>query len=881
MKQTPLFLFLFFLIAVNLQAQQLKGTIVNKNGEPIPNSTVYIYEISRGIAADDLGQFQTMLESGVYSCEFRSLGYQTEKRDITMTGQNQNLRIQLQETSYMLKEVVVYAKDEDPAYRIMRKAIAYAPYYRYQIASYTSESYIKGSLTIDKIPGIFKRAMKVNDKKFDFESLIGKPLVMESKSAIEFKSPETYKQNVTALKTSIPKEFNVTKGLSIMTSSIYNQELDGRISPLSRDAFKFYAFKLENVDYKPDYIVNKIHVIPRKKNPNLFSGHIYILENTWNVYLADLTASELGTTLHYRINYHEVKPSVYLPTTYDVSMQMNTMGVKGSGRYYASMKYNSVQVDESKKPVVVPDETLADEVVEEKSSPKQQKILKEIEKLAEKEELTNKEAYKMSKLMTQATEPEEVKKQRESLEIKDIENVKMEVDSMATRRDSLYWANIRELPLREDEIASYQRRDSIAAGDTIFDDETMDEVVLTMEENPKTVFGRITQGGIWKINKKTSLRYGGLMGALKEYNFVDGLWLGQTLSLNYSPNKINNFTLSPSVYYATTRKKWLWHASSSVSYALMQLGRFRISGGHISRDINDENGESRLMNTLAALDFGQNFIRFYDSRYLYMDNRIDIANGLHLFTGLEIDKRSALKNHTSFNFLQREVEENIPSDPDLYPAHTAATISLGLSYTPFYRYRVRNGRKWYVESKYPTFTVSYKKGVNLFADNPTPLYDRLSLSVSQNINVSPFDKFSYTFSGGRFLNAKLLYLNDLKYFRNNQMLFTAKDFENSFNLLPGYASSGKWWTEWHLNYQSQYLFIKHLPFLQRFSFDEAIHFHALMSENQKYYLEGGYSIGFLGLGRVGVFTNFVDKKFDRFGLKISYPLWNFTEKPIK
>lgn len=44
----------------------------------------------------------------------------------------------------MLKEVVIYAaaSNEDPAYHIMRKAIAHAPYYRYQIKEYTSEAYI-------------------------------------------------------------------------------------------------------------------------------------------------------------------------------------------------------------------------------------------------------------------------------------------------------------------------------------------------------------------------------------------------------------------------------------------------------------------------------------------------------------------------------------------------------------------------------------------------------------------------------------------------------------------------------------------------------------------------------------------------------------------
>ncbi|MDO5664634.1 MAG: DUF5686 and carboxypeptidase regulatory-like domain-containing protein [Bacteroidia bacterium] len=871
----------FLLFIAPIGAQHLKGTIVNKKGEPIPNSTIYIYEVLRGVAADDLGQFQTALQPGKYTCEFRSLGYETQKKVINMGNSDLSVNIELQEKSYVLNEVIVYPDGEDPAYRIMRKAIAYAPYHQYQVKKYTSEAYIKGSLTIDKIPAIFKRAMKVNGGNFDFNSLIGKSLLLESKSEINFTSPETYNQKVLALKTSIPKEFNVSKGLSIMTSSIYNAKLDDRISPLSPGAFRLYAFKLENVDYKDDIIVNKIKVTPRKKNPKLFSGYLYILENTWNVYIADLVASELGTSLHYRINYHPVKSFIYLPTTYDVSMKMNTMGVKGSGRYFASIKYNTVEIDENRKPSAIAQKNIEAMVSEKPATPKQQKIFSEIEKLSQKENLSTKDAYKMSKLMSKATEPEEVKKQRESIEIKDIENVKMEVDTLALKRDSTYWASVRELPLHEDEIKSYQVSDSIAATDSTGTNNKKDGVVLSIDDNPKTVFGRITQGGRWKINEKMSLRYGGLLGVMKEYNFVDGFWLGQSLTYNYNIDKVRSFSISPSVYYATARKEILWHASTSLNYAPMRLGRFYLSAGHLSRDVNSENGESRLMNTLVAIDFGQNFIRFYDSRYVKAENYIDIVNGLHLYTGAEIDKRSALSNRTSYNFAGKAIAENIPSDAVSYPNHTATNIILGLSYTPFYRYRVRNGRKWYEESKYPTFSIAYKKGFNLFGNNPAPSYDRLSFSVSQNIKLSPFEEMDYMFSSGVFLSSKKLYFNDFKYFNNKRMLFSPSNFHRSFNLLPAYHSSQKWWMEGHLNFQSQYLLFKNLPFLQHFYFDEAVHLKGLMTETKQFYLEGGYSIGFLGLGRVGVFTNFIDKKFDSFGVRISYPMWNIFERPLK
>lgn len=880
----PLFFLLYYLLLTNsIQAQQLKGVIVDKKGVPISNSTVYIYENAKGLVADNLGEFQIILEPGVYTFEFRSLGYESATKSVVMEDKDQAIKVTLQEKSFLLNTVTVYPGKEDPAYRIMRKAIAYAPYYRYQIKEYSSDAYIKGSLKIDKIPSILKRAMKVNDSKLDTKSLIGKPLIMESRSNIHFTSPEKYNQQVQALKTSIPEEFNVSKGLSIMTSSIYNSDLDGRISPLSKGAFRHYAFKLENVDYQQDYIVNKIKVIPRKKNPNLFSGYLYIMENTWNVYIADLSASEMGTTFHYRINYNVVKPSVYLPTTYDVSMTLNTMGVKGAGRYYASIKYNSVILDESKKPTTIINDNSGIIETEKQYTPKQKKIIDEIERLSGKENLTTKESYKMSKLLSRVTEPEEIKKQRESLEIKDIEYIKMTVDSLALKRDSVYWAKYRELPLRDDEIRSYQKKDSLSANSKVSQskNDERDGVTVSFESNPKNLFGKVVLGGQLKVTDSTSLRYGGLLGGVKEYNFVDGLWLGQTVILRHNFKGTNNFSFAPSVYYTTSRKDLLWHVNTSLSYASMRLGRFSLSVGHISRDINSENGESRLMNSIIAGFFGQNFIRFYDSRFIKLVNGIDIANGLHISGGFEVDNRKHLSNSTNYNFAQKVVPENIPNESN-FPAHTATNINLTISYTPFYRYKIYKGQKWYMESKYPNFYFQYKKGINLFGkENQTSLYNMVSLSISQNIKFPPFAKFIYKVSAGSFLNSQNLQMNDYNFFMNNQMLLTVKSFEYGFNLLPAYTFSQKWWFESHLNYQSQYFLIKNLPFLQQYQFDESIHLKGLVTESKKIYLEGGYSIGFLGLGRVGIFTNFYDKKINEVGFRISYPLFNMFEKPLK
>lgn len=866
-----------------VHAQKLRGAIVDANGKPIPNSTVYFYETTSGVAADEMGQFELSLPAGTYTCEFRSLGYESKKESITMGKEDKSIRVVLRERSLLLQEVIVTSRKEDPAYRVMRKAIGYAPHYRHQVKEYTSTAYLKGSMTIDKIPALMKRMIKSADKKMgeSLNNLVGRPLVMESQNEIHFTSPEKYHQKVMALKTSIPKELDVFKGMSVMASSIYDPTMDGIISPLNSGAFRYYRFKLEDVAYQSDKIINKIRVIPRRASSQLFSGYIYIIENTWNVYAVSLVNSEMGTTTNYRINYQEVKPTVYLPVTYDISAKINTFGVKGAGRYYASLKYLSVKADALKAGVVSVTDFVEEKEVAPKAkamSPKQQKVLKELEALSQKEELSNKEAYKMAKLMNKASEPEEARQKRESLEIKTEEVVKKEVDSLALEKDSAYWVEARVVPLQIEEQRSYHINDSISVKDTTQRKERKDAVVLSVGDDN----GGFMMGKKWKLNDKLSLSVGGLTFLWKEYNYVDGFWLGNLFTIHYKFNKQTALSVTPTVYYATARKSVLWHVNSNVSYSPMRLGRFSISGGHVSRDVNKNLGVSRLLNSGTSLLLAQSHIHFYDSKFLHINNGVDVANGLRLTTDVEIDNRSSLDNRTTYNFRKKkDIPQNIPNSlSGDYPAHTATTVSLGLSYTPFYRYRIVEGKKEYVESRYPTFSFQYQKALPLFGEL-APRYNRVAFGIEQNINFSVFDRFRYSLTAGAFFNQKNMYENDYKYFATNSMILTEKYFGNSFNLLTPYTSTNKYWFEGHLSYRSSYLFVKNLPFLQKYIFDEEVHLNSLLLDKKRFYLEPGYSVGLYNIMRVGVFTGFNGKKFDRVGVRVSYPIFQFFEKPLK
>lgn len=865
--------FILFSIICSLvsSAQVLKGQILNLDGEPVPYATVYIHEITLGIVADEQGKFQTHLNAGTYTCEIRSLGYESQTKTINVPATGTEFQIKLEGKALTLKEVIVSPSKEDPAYRIMRHAIAWAPIHLYQVSYYNSENYLKGSAKIEKIPGLMK--MMITDNKI--KSLIGKLLVMESKNEITFQSPSKYTQRVIAYKSSIPKEMEPKGGFRVSPSNIYEANYLDKVSPLSPHAFRYYNFKLEDVFTNGNYQVNKIKIIPKLKSENLFSGYLYILEDNWSVFSLDLTYSDMGTTTHIKRNYQEVKPTVFIPITYETNTDIGTMGVKGYARYYSSVKYNSIKLNESLAKINVdmnPEKTVTP-VTE-----KQQKTRTKIEELSAKDKITTREALKLSRLMTLAAEPKELREQKEALEIKDIPKVALEIDSLATQRDSTFWETIRNVPLLKDEAESFRQKDTLPPSKSV--NSTNNSISISMESSNK--LWKWLLGGNIDLGTSTKLYYDGLIsGLLNEYNFADGAWLGQKLTLSISTSKTNNLTISPAAYYITARKSVVWNINSQYNYAPMSLGKLSLTIGNTSEDIQADKGTSRLFNSISSLFFGDNVVRFYQKKYLSLDNGIDISNGLRLNIGVAYENRQLLNNHTTYHFFGKTPQPNYPDQAysDAFPTHSATNVRLKLEYTPFYKYMIKDGKKEYVSSVYPTFILDYKKAIPLFKVSEQSSYDKIDLSVHQKLTLTEFDKLSYRLAFGAFLTKQKLYAPDFNYFTTSPLFISNRSFDDGFNLLDNYTYNNNRWLEMQLNWTSNYLLLKRIGFLQTAHFDEALQAHTLWTlQNEKPYTEIGYSIGINNLGRIGVFSAFNGLDFKSVGLKVSITLFSNSGK---
>ncbi|TFH33438.1 MAG: carboxypeptidase-like regulatory domain-containing protein, partial [Bacteroidia bacterium] len=150
-KKSLLAIFFIVSAVINLSGQILKGKITNREGNPVPFATVYISEKKQGTTANIKGEYLINLNPGTYTIFFQSLGFSPDSRRVLIENEDKIIDVMLQVQFYEIPEVRVTSSGEDPAYAIMRKAIALAPYYLNQIKHYQAEVYIKGSVIVRNI----------------------------------------------------------------------------------------------------------------------------------------------------------------------------------------------------------------------------------------------------------------------------------------------------------------------------------------------------------------------------------------------------------------------------------------------------------------------------------------------------------------------------------------------------------------------------------------------------------------------------------------------------------------------------------------------------------------------------------------------------------
>ena len=126
MVRSLLALLLFIFIASNAFAFNpgVHGTVKGDDGEELSFTTIFIKELGTGTTSNAQGYYEIGLLPGTYTLTFQYLGHETQEKVVTVGNESIELNIVLKIQATELRSAIVTAGNEDPAYTIMRKAIA-------------------------------------------------------------------------------------------------------------------------------------------------------------------------------------------------------------------------------------------------------------------------------------------------------------------------------------------------------------------------------------------------------------------------------------------------------------------------------------------------------------------------------------------------------------------------------------------------------------------------------------------------------------------------------------------------------------------------------------------------------------------------------------
>ncbi len=861
-------------------AQVISGRITDTDGVPLAAASVYIAELRQGTATNSEGFYEITLPPGTYTLNYQFLGYAPVTRVFNVTTGVISANIILSEQLFEIPAVRVSASGKDPAYYIMRKAIGMAPFHMNQVKMYRAEVYIRGGGSVDKLPKMIKKRMKIESNDGELEE--GRYYFSESVNIITFTSPDKYVHRVISSNSSMPPGNEKTSPMDYLEASFYQPVIANiAISPLAPNAFSHYNFSFLGSSSQGEFVIDKIRVTARRKSQQLFNGVIYIVEDLWAIHSLDLANDNLAGNVRIKQLYTPVEAGIWMPVSHELNFDISIMGIKARASYTSAVKYLEVEPDRS---ISLPSTFTASEDKESHGEVITSEQ-KEIEAILTKDELSARDMARLSRLNSRNASRNNEKK---PLEIED--NTTYIIDEDATQKDTLYWAESRPVPLTKEETASLATVS--ASGEPLARRDTSNLTItlgsgLNKNNSPAVKFiSNMAFGKRWKLSKDNYLDFDGLTDLSSfSFNTVDGFAAGTGMNLSVKTGEAGRFTLAPSARYAFGRERMIWNVSANLLYDPMRAGNIIVRAGKQSDEFSSS-GVNPLVNTVSSLFFRENWMKLYNSTYIIAGHRGDLANGLNLSLSAMYEKREPLDNNATFSIFRRDRpwSVNLPDNPYVttsFDGHDPLTIfthrhisfTSVLAFTPRQHYRLSGRAKINAGSDFPTFTLSWKHGYN-YNDTLSGHYDMIMAEINRTSRYGPLNEFRWRIRGGTFFKKENLQLQDMYFFNTQASPILINNYDDGFYLQPYYSiSSPEGFAEGHVRYTSPVLLLKRLPVLSRTLIRENLGLSLLWTPDYGYYYEAGYALSevFL-LAEIGLYAGFHNTSFRSLSLRLTLRL---------
>ena len=775
-----------YLLPAKAQTYTLSGKITDTKNNALPFASVLVKGTTIGSNSNINGLYSIKLPAGTYDIIFQYIGYKKETKTITLQA-NTALDAALADDSYQLKEVTIKA-GEDPAYEVIRQAIKKRRYYLNQVNAYSCKSYIKGLQRLKDFPKNLGMLFKMTggDNPLD-SNLLGVIYLSESESKFYFQKPDEQKEIMYSSRVSGNSSGFSWNQLGEMKFSFYENLLyiDGIsdrpfISPINENAFLSYRYHLLGTTFEDGKMINKIEVLPKRNTDPCFHGIIYIQENTWRIHSLDLYLTKDA-----KINFVDTLKLKQLNAA--VSGDSIWMPINLNYGFY--FKFLGFKGDGYFNAVI-------------------------------------------SDYEINPTFPKNFFK-----------NEVLKVEDGANKKDSAYWKENRPIPLTNEEVKDYHKKDSVAkVKDSKEYKDSIDRKVNKFKLNA-LLSGYHYQNTF----KKTHFSTTGIINSGIQYNTVEGINASMKLNFEKSYEDLRKHEIDGGVRYGFSN--YLWGAKLGWNY-LQNPKNFQLFGVHLQslvEQFNSNNPIPQFMNSLYTLLANDNYMKLYKKTSVQLNYRREIFNGIILYANAEYAQRMSLINTSPYLWIDDKSKlftSNDPQNPTIdnpFKTNNAFVVDV--------RFRVRFKQKYYsmpnrkvnIPSKYPRVNIVYKKAIPILG--AVADYDLVKLIVEDDFRLGLFGTFAYRANAGYFINNKTMYFMDYQHFNGNQTILANSDYLNSFKLLPYYTySTNKEYIELHAEHHFNGFIFNKIPLLKKTKLQEVVGGHALFTDQLKNYYELNFGL---------------------------------------
>lgn len=733
---------------------QIKGKVTDQGGNALAFITVFDATYQYHTVSNIEGNYQLDLPLGEHKLFYQYLGYKTRSENISNEGKPIIKNMVLEKESFNLPEVTITSDGEDPAYGIIRKAIRLRSQNRYPVEGYKAEVYGKGLIKMLDAPRKIMGQEVGNMGGMLDSTNQGIIYLTESVTEVSYQKPDYFFEKIIASKVSGDPGGISVNSFARSNFSLYDETTDfsrNMISPIADNALSFYKYKLVTT---------------------------FTDESGYTVYKID------------------VKPKYSLSQTYqgelnivDESYKIHSFDIYTTGNQLRNSIIDTLRLSQLFKPV---------------EKDKWCIITQNIHFGAKLFGFKARGYFNYIFLDYNLNFIPD-KKGAEVLV----------VDKEAGKKDSIFWQQIRPVPLTQIESKDYIKKDSL---NKIWNSATYKDSID--RKNNRFKFNKLLFGYNYnKSAKHYSVNINSPINTL-QFNAVEGANVQLPVSfIKTDTTDDEKYKVESFLQYGFSDQRLKYGVRTTFHLNKINLTKLTLTYSDRYEQFDETRPVGTFSNTFNSLLYKANFGRYYDRQLVRASFQTELFNGFVPIISVSWDQRRSLVNTTNFSYRRKELSYK--------PNNIRATEGYQLNDKSFVLdmvMRIRVGQKFMtipdnkirMQSKWPS--------VQLRIQSALPLADQYVSFTKAEINIRknymPMQKYGFgkfNFKAGMFLTKDKISDVDLLHIQSNDLWFiTWSDNINYFRNVPFYTlSSDKPYASVFYEHNFEGFITDRLPFIRK------------------------------------------------------------------